>query len=288
MALKIDRMEIDDVGGNPRKLAASIIKQLPETSGAIPVREIAEAIDIYEIKEAVLDGLEGGLIVAEDKSEGAILVRSDRPERRKRYTIAHEIGHYVNPWHKASSPEGFRCRSSDMRLDRYKKNDPFAQMEVEANEFAAELLMPIAQLKHFLKGKSGADIGQILGISDRFDVSREAAARRFVDFSEEPIVILFSHDGVIRYVKSSEDAPKISVWGGDRLPLASLSVTYPAKIGKVTGWEEVPGHVWLERSRGYTVYEQTLSQNNKFRMTLLSFEKEEEEEGDWVEPIFRR
>lgn len=110
MTLTIDRMEIDDVGGDPVRLAEAIVKQLPDLSKPIPVREIAAAIDIYEIREEMLDGLEGGLIVPEDKSEGAILVHKDRPETRKRYTIAHEIGHYVNPWHKSDSPEGFRCR----------------------------------------------------------------------------------------------------------------------------------------------------------------------------------
>ncbi|MBE0702702.1 MAG: hypothetical protein IH582_05955, partial [Afipia sp.] len=70
MSLTIDRMEIDDVGGDPAKLAAAIVKQLPDVSKPIPVREIAAAIDIYEIREESLSGLEGGLIVAEDKSEG--------------------------------------------------------------------------------------------------------------------------------------------------------------------------------------------------------------------------
>ena len=137
MTLTIDRMEIDDVGGNPTKLAAAITQQLPDLSKPIPVREIAIAIDIYEIREEPLDGLEGGLIVADDKSEGAILVHRKRPETRKRYTIAHEIGHYVNPWHRSGSPEGFRCRTQDMVLDRYDPNDRAAKMEVQANQFAA-------------------------------------------------------------------------------------------------------------------------------------------------------
>ena len=90
--LKIDRMEIDDAGGNPTKLALSVLKQIPELKPPIPVRDIAMAVDIYEIREEPLVGLEGGLIAPDDKSEGAILVNAERSEKRKRYTIGHELG----------------------------------------------------------------------------------------------------------------------------------------------------------------------------------------------------
>jgi Zn-dependent peptidase ImmA (M78 family) len=287
MTLTIDRMEIDDVGGDPVKLATAIIKQLPDLSKPVPVREIATAIDIYEIREEPLSGLEGGLIVADDKSEGAILVHRDRPETRKRYTIAHEIGHYVNPWHKSDSPEGFRCRARDMAIERHAPNDRAARMEVEANQFAAELLMPRQEVGKFLRGKAGADIDHIIGMADRFRVSREAAARRYVAHVGEPVAVVFSKDGQIRYIKTNEDFPRLSVWNGDQLPGASLSARNGTKIGEVSDWAEIIGHVWLERSRGFTVCEQTLAQQNGFRMTLLTVEKDEEEDDAW-EPRFRR
>jgi Zn-dependent peptidase ImmA (M78 family) len=287
MTLTIDRMEIDDVGGDPVKLATAIIKQLPDLSKPVPVREIATAIDIYEIREEPLSGLEGGLIVADDKSEGAILVHRDRPETRKRYTIAHEIGHYVNPWHKSDSPEGFRCRARDMAIERHAPNDRAVRMEVEANQFAAELLMPRQEVGKFLRGKAGADIDHIIGMADRFRVSREAAARRYVAHVGEPVAVVFSKDGQIRYIKTNEDFPRLSVWNGDQLPGASLSARNGTKIGEVSDWAEIIGHVWLERSRGFTVCEQTLAQQNGFRMTLLTVEKDEEEDDAW-EPRFRR
>lgn len=66
--LTIDRTEIDEVGANPRKLGEAITKQLPDSITSTPLLEIAHAIDIYEIREELLDGLEGCLIVPEDKS----------------------------------------------------------------------------------------------------------------------------------------------------------------------------------------------------------------------------
>lgn len=196
--LQIDRMEIDDTGGDPTKLAAAIIKQMPDLSGRVPVREIAAALDIYEIREENLVGLEGGLIVPENKSEGAILVNADRLETRKRYTIAHELGHYVNPWHKANSPDGFRCRSRDMAIESFKPGDRNAQMEMQANQFAAELLMPPTLVRAFMRRRVGIDIDHILAFASHFEVSKEAAARRYVTKVEEPAAVVFSKEGTIR------------------------------------------------------------------------------------------
>ena len=292
MTLKIDRMDIDDVGGDPIRLAEAIVKQLPDLSKPIPVREIATAIDIYEIREELLDGLEGGLIVPVDKSEGAILVHRDRPETRKRYTIAHEIGHYVNPWHKSDSPEGFRCRPKDMSVERFAPDDRAAKMEVQANQFAAELLMPRVQVDQFLKGLAGADIAHVIRMADaRFNVSREAAARRYVERHPEPVAVVFSKDGVIRYAKPSGDFPKLGVWGGERLPSESQSANSQAAVGSVTEWAEVRGHAWLAKSAGVTLFEQTLAQQNGFRMTLLTIEREEVDEDveeQWKPPTFHR
>lgn len=288
MALTIDRMEIDDAGANPKKLAEAIVQQLPTGVHAIPVREIAAAIDIYEIREAVLEGLEGGLIVPEDKSNGAILVHSERHETRKRYTIAHEIGHYVNPTHRSSSPNGFMCSRNDMNVDAAKAGDRHARMELEANQFAAELLMPDRFLNAFLRGKTDADLDHILSLAEWFEVSKEAAARRYIARLDGPAAIVFSCNGTIRYIKTSNGFPRLSLWNGASIPSDCLSATSSAPIGRVTDTVETPGHLWLERSAGLSLGEQTVAQKNGYRMTLLSVESVELEETEWEAPRFRR
>lgn len=287
MALTIDRMEIDDVGGDPIKLARSILKQLPSNDHPTPVREIASAIDITEIRERPLDGLEGCLIVPEDKSSGAILVRRDRHETRKRYTIAHELGHYVNPFHKSNSPDGFRCRAKDMSQEKFDPKDKFAKMEVQANQFAAELLMPKKEVAKFI-GRTGApDITNIIDMAkSRFEVSREAAARRYVANLDEPTAVVFSHNGKIRYIIPNDDFPRLAVWNGAQLPSEAYSVNTDKAIGDVSDWVEVAGHAWLERSHGMSVFEQTLAQQKGYRMTLLTVDTDEIED-DWDAPTYR-
>jgi Zn-dependent peptidase ImmA (M78 family) len=285
--LKIDRMEIDDVGSNPKKLAEAIVKQLPSDTCAIPVREIARAIDIVEIREEVLDGLEGGLVVESGKSIGKILVHSQRSEKRKRFTIAHEIGHYVNPSHTTNSLEGFRCTSADLRIDDSAGQSHHTKMELQANEFAAELLMPESLLKKFFRTRPGLDLDHIIQMSDWFNVSKEAACRRYIERLDEPAALIFSKDGVIKSIRKGKAFPSLSVWVNQRLPSECISSTSTRPIGVVTDIHEVVGHVWLTKSAGVSLGVQTLAQQNGFRLTLLTIETLDHHEDFWAEPKFK-
>lgn len=284
--MKIDRMEIDDAGANPKRLAEAITKQLGDTPRAIPVRQIATDIDIFEIREEPLEGLAGCLIVLEDKSIGAIAVDEKMSEERKRYTIGHEIGHYVNPMHRASSPEGFKCTRQDMLTFQAKPGDRHAKMEAEANQFAAELLMPSTWVRRFLKYKARLDLQHVFDMAHLFEVSKEASARRYVALSEEPAALVFSHKGKVRYIKKHDDFPRMAVWNGQPMPRDSYSITNEKPRGEITNVVETAGHLWLEKSRGISVGEQTVAQANGFRMTLLSVEIEDEQD-EWEAPRFR-
>lgn len=62
-----------------------------------------------------------------------ILVNASAPATRRKFTLAHELGHIVIPWHTGtiiSQPIPHHA------------NAAYMQMEAEANLFAAELLMP--------------------------------------------------------------------------------------------------------------------------------------------------
>ncbi|KPQ06225.1 MAG: putative Zn peptidase [Rhodobacteraceae bacterium HLUCCA12] len=284
--MKIDRMEIDDAGANPKKLADAITKQLGDTPCKVDVRKIAADIDIYEIREQPLTGLAGCLVVPEDKSIGAIAVDGRMTEERKRYTIGHEIGHYVNPMHRASSAEGFKCTRKDMLTHSAAPGDKHAKMEMEANQFAAELLMPADWVRRLLRKKIGVDLQHILDMASLFEVSKEAAARRYLTFAAEPAAVVFSHEGKVRYVRKHDDFPRLSVWNGQSLHPDCYSMTNEKERGYISDVIEAVGHHWLENSRGVSLGEQTIAQANGYRMTLLTVELEEEEE--WEPPLFRR
>lgn len=67
-------------------------------------------------------------------------------ERRKRFTIAHELGHIFIPWHNGETT----CSVDDPSY-RVGKRRFFDMQELEANIFASEILMPTAWLKEKIK-----------------------------------------------------------------------------------------------------------------------------------------
>ena len=124
--LALDRMAIEEAGPNPERLAAAIHDQLRHKSGEVPVAAIAAALDIVEIKEARLKSLEGALIAPADRNVGAILVNSESSPPRRRFTLAHELGHFLNPWHRSEDPSGsFACSRADVATP-WRKPSPSA------------------------------------------------------------------------------------------------------------------------------------------------------------------
>jgi Zn-dependent peptidase ImmA (M78 family) len=178
--LVLDRMEVEEAGAEPSRLAAAIHAQLRELDRAVPVHAIAAALDITEIREVPVTSFEGALIMRPDRGEGSILVNSRSSRQRQRFTIAHELGHFLNVWHRPTNSAGmFTCRVQDLAQPwshRSREKDRHKVQESEANRFAIELLAPRFRIKPFLKGIP--DLGHVTDIASRLDLSREASARR--------------------------------------------------------------------------------------------------------------
>lgn len=82
-------------------------------------------------------------------------------KKRQRFTMAHELGHYV--LHR----NNIGIKHEDMVLFRNNEVNP---MEVEANNFASELLIPREEFKkHIADG-----VTKISDLSEKFDVSISA------------------------------------------------------------------------------------------------------------------
>ncbi len=113
----------------------------------VPVEAIAEDLLGLRVEESWDIDCSGMLLPAERRivlnAHERVGGRNDPPLRRFRFTIAHEIGHWV--CHclegRAPSPEPSYCRPVDLTeaADR--------TLEREANVFAAELLMPEAAVR---------------------------------------------------------------------------------------------------------------------------------------------
>ena len=176
MSLALSRIEIESVGSDPRKLARALLAQLPAVTGPVPIEAIARALDIVSIEVAPLSGIEGCLQCDPLKSEGQIVVNANSPPRRRRYTIAHELGHFLNERHRPTIDFGFACTAEDMSKPR--RTGRHQQQETEANTFAIEVLTPRSALGRFLRPP--AELDHALALAEAFEISREAAIRRYV------------------------------------------------------------------------------------------------------------
>jgi len=143
----------------------------------VPVESIAEDLLGLRIEERWdLADCSGLLLPAErlivlNAAERASAT-NDPPLRRSRFTLAHELGHWIchaRPDPHAAAPS--YCRTLDVA------HDTDRDLEREANVFGAELLMPEAAVR-----EAWAALPDPAEVAAKFDVSALAAHWRLYSF----------------------------------------------------------------------------------------------------------
>lgn len=261
----------------------------------VPIDEWALALDITAIEALEAEGFEGGLMMFPDRSAGTILVNRASGRRRRRFTIGHELGHFLLPWHTPRSGQGFLCSSKDMSVFRAQPSgDRYIEMEAQANRFSAGVLMPRAPFRADLRARPRFEISHIAELAERYDVSKEALARRCTELHDDVIAILVSREGVVVRTYRGKDFPRLNLAARHPMPPESITKRAALAPGQSSEWCEAPADRWVENVRG-TIFEQAMGQQNGFRLTLLTFEQESDDpEGDediersWTPPRFSR
>lgn len=278
--LTIDRSELADTA-QPDKLASLLLAQLQGQLDhvlPIPIEQVAMACGILEIRALQTEGFEGGLVQDEYKESGYILVKAGAIPERTRFTVAHELGHFVNLRHFApAGAEELLCTRDDLRANGLAKNSRHG-MEVQANEFAANLLMPSSQMvvQPFMKG--APEISRILALQALCGVSKEAAARRYLELHGDDFAILFTKDGNLRYSIKTRDFPWLDVRPGQPIYGATLTREFTGLDGDISEQDEADPHHWLNDAHAarWQLWEEVLIQANGYRMTLLIGEASDE------------
>lgn len=109
-----------------------------------------------------------GMIKKNDHTnEYEIFINRRHPRSRKRFTLAHEIGHFISYKFDSYSKEELEKEESlaDYAIS-YRKDGHFSKAEAEANLIAATLLMPEDKIKKILN--EGLTIEQM---AEKFYVS---------------------------------------------------------------------------------------------------------------------
>lgn len=292
----ISRIELADFV-SPEQMVQGILNLAPNITIPVPIEELARSLDISKIEEMDTEGFEGGLITDITKSEGVILVNSNSPLQRRRFTIGHELGHFLCPWHMPTTSSGFMCTPEDMKLNDARKTDRAAFMEVEANRFSASLLMPLPQFRKDVRRQKEVDINHILGLAKQYETSKEATARRYVEIQDETCAAIISHNGRIQRYYKNKEFPYLDVTSGIPAPKGSLTARLKQSgTTTISEWDEITGSIWLsERGRrAPMLYEQVLNQRDGYQLTLLTLAEDPEDldedydlEESWT-PRFKR
>jgi Zn-dependent peptidase ImmA (M78 family) len=150
----------------------------------VPVNVYAIAKRYANVLKRPLDSEVSGVLIPIEKEKWVIVVNAMHPPLRRRFTVAHELGHLL--LHNYRSPHAdltFRFRDA-------RSSEGSALEEIQANQFAAELLIPRAELmrevaaRHFdhapTNDAEDVEFQEWIGtLARRFQVSRQAMMIRF-------------------------------------------------------------------------------------------------------------
>jgi Zn-dependent peptidase ImmA (M78 family) len=271
------RMELSDCG-SPEKLISVILKHNAHWSPPVPIEDFARTVVIEGFQDLEVETFEGALMTDPEKTRGIILIKTGTAPKRRRFTIGHELGHFLIPSHKGNR----NCTLGDLRETR--RDTAHRRQEAEANRFSAGLLMPRPWFVRDMRAMGDADVTHIQRLADTYDVSLEACANRYVELTDDTCAVVFSKDGIIRYTRRSTTFPFLSVKKGDRVPKDSASLNAPpAPLRVPTPWADLDSGVWLETKWGKApprVLEQSVRQANRVEMTLLFLESREADDDE--------
>jgi Zn-dependent peptidase ImmA (M78 family) len=273
-------MNGDDPGQLARAAARrELISLKIEALDEINIEDIAARRDLFVV-DGGLDGAEGRSVI----EDGAAVIRIRRDitqPARRRFVIAHELGHCVlHATGKFSS-----CSERDLMT--YDEGNP----EAEANWFAAEILMPGNLVRPLCNVPPSFEA--IERVARRCNTTLTATAIRFVQLSPEGCALVWSEDGRVKWSVRSPDFPG---WVARGRVLNGLTHAGDVFRGKEVpaNAQPVPQHAWLDRrvEGGRDLMEETRSFSRlKAALTLLWLpvgRDEDEHDDDDDDPRWRR
>jgi len=134
-----------------------------------------------------------------------VLINSDSPETRRKFTLAHELGHIIIPWHTGTIVS---------HLGKIEANEEYRRIESEANQFAAELLLPSGWISE--KESEFSSVEKLIrSILDDSGASRDATLIKIFNTIELPIICaqIDSEGKAIDYYRSGGSPTSASLIG---------------------------------------------------------------------------
>jgi hypothetical protein len=174
-----------------QRVAAEVVRRLdlePPVDVESAARHFADvdAVSIPGDCDGLVLGLNGG------RSRPLILLDRLQPTPRSRFTLAHELGHVLLPWHVGGA---FLCETHRVRLfDELSQAD----LEPEANRFAAELLVPSVWLRRVIAELGPEQVVPLMEVIRHANVSAYVACLRLREILPAGHSFVISAGGTVR------------------------------------------------------------------------------------------
>ena len=220
-----------------------------------------EAIAYYvnaRVRYRRLDGCEARIIGS--GNEAIITVNAGSAPRRKRFSIAHELGH----WHH------HRGRCLACRVAEYQPRDPLSP-ERSADGYAADLLMPYYLFRPLTRRQGKPTFKAVAALAEIFDTSTTATAIRFVESDCSPALLVCHGPKGRRWFTRAPSVPQ-RWFPQDNLDADSYA--FGIQFGKSHN-DPIPRKIgadaWFDRrdAERFEVHEQTIRTSPSETLTLV-------------------
>lgn len=188
------------------------------SKGSRKAKELLEDIGVEEITDIPMDlfvaGLDATLIEEPLKNSDGKIIRGNSKtlikvnseikfEERKRFTIAHEIGHFL--LHNKLDLEVHNETSNTLNwFNATEQQAKKGIQEWEANDFASELLMPESLVRRETYKKKFSPT-LVKNLSIRFKTSLTSIIYRLVSLDIYPLFVVFIHSGNVKFWSKSNN-----------------------------------------------------------------------------------
>ena len=133
---------------------------------AIQIDKLISTFDDIEVKYEAMDSSKSGSLSFMD-GKWVMCINSNHNIKRQRFTMAHELGHYML----------HRGKNIEFADTTFFRSEDMDSVEYHANEFASRLLMPEDKLRKLIAEDKIKNIGEL---ALRFNVSSAAMKYRVI------------------------------------------------------------------------------------------------------------
>lgn len=202
------------IAAQPEDFARALLEHF-KISTSPDLSALADRLGV-KIREVESEGFEGALLRIPNRPAGIVAIKASiREPGRKRFTIAHELGHYILPGHGEINCV---CKSRD--IESWGRGIP--SQEVDANRFASELLIPLAQAATLVR-QASATVAVAKKISSKYQTSLTAAVVKCVDVTEEQCALVVSDGGIIQWWRAGPQFRHYIKGKGTEVSIESLA-----------------------------------------------------------------